>query len=91
MKKILSIFLLPAFCVAFSTNALAYDFFAVNNGVTIYYNITSSSSTAVYVTYANTNYNSYSGSVDIPIKLLIMESLILLLPLIRMLLGIAQD
>ena len=64
MKKILSLFLLAAFCVAFSTNALAYSFYAVNNGVTIYYNTTSS--TTVAVTYKNTNFNSYTGNVVIP-------------------------
>lgn len=50
MKKILSIFLLAAFCTVFSTTALAYDFSAVNSdGVTIYYKKTSS--TTVAVTY----------------------------------------
>ena len=40
----------------------AYDF--VSNG--IYYNITNSTNKTVEVTYKDTNYNSYSGSVSIP-------------------------
>ena len=44
----------------------AYSFSAVNSdGKTIYYNITATNST-VEVTYKNTNYNSYSGIINIP-------------------------
>jgi hypothetical protein len=47
--------------------ANAYSFSAVNNGQTIYYNITSSTAPlTVVVTYETSNYNSYSGSIDIP-------------------------
>lgn len=45
-------------------SASAYDF--EYNG--IYYNITDASSRKVEVTYKDTNYNSYSGSVSIPMS-----------------------
>ena len=48
--------------LAIAFSSYAYSFFV--NG--IYYNINSSDGNKVYVTYMNTNYNSYSGSVTIP-------------------------
>ena len=48
------------------TKALAYDFSAENtDGVTIYYYYINDA-TELAVTYANANYNSYSGSIVIP-------------------------
>ncbi|MCC8037770.1 MAG: hypothetical protein LIP02_06520 [Bacteroidales bacterium] len=45
----------------------AYDFSEANSdGVTLYYNILSTSDMTVEVTYASTNYKSYSGDVTIP-------------------------
>ena len=44
------------------TNALAYD--AYIDG--IYYNFSNGEATVTYMTYKNTNYNSYSGEVTIP-------------------------
>jgi hypothetical protein len=50
-----------------ANKANAFDFTAVNNGQTIYYNITSSTvPLTVAVTYDFSSYNTYSGSVDIP-------------------------
>ena len=42
--------------------AHAYDFYVDG----IYYNVLSSSSSTVSVTYESSSYNSYSGTVDIP-------------------------
>ena len=51
----------------FANNIWAYNFSAVHNGTTIYYNITNYQSPyTVEVTYRTTSYNSYSGSVTIP-------------------------
>lgn len=70
MKRILfSLFSLILISISFQ--AQAYDFYAINNGDTIYYNITSSNSPyTVAVTYKGTssNYyiNRYLGDVEIP-------------------------
>jgi hypothetical protein len=66
INKIFSVLLFAMFL--FGVNIVkAYDFSAVNQGKTIYYNITSSSCPAtVEVTYATISYNSYSGIVVIP-------------------------
>ena len=61
MKKRLKFLVAMVFATLLSANVFAYDF--VVDG--IYYNI-NSDGTTVSVTYQNTNYNSYSGSVTIP-------------------------
>ena len=61
MKKLLLLkTLILLICASFATTASAYDFYV--NG--IYYNQYTLSS--VEVTYKNTDYNSYSGSVTVP-------------------------
>jgi hypothetical protein len=64
------IFLYLATCVWMmltTHKANAYDFSAVNNGQTIYYNITSSTAPlTVEVTYEQQDAGNYSGSIDIP-------------------------
>lgn len=63
MRRLLGI--LVILCI--SLQLFAYDFSAVNNGKTIYYNITSSPSPrTVEVTYQNTSNSGYSGSITIP-------------------------
>lgn len=47
-----------------AATAGAYDF--VSNGIYYNYSTGASTSSTVYVTYKDTNYNSYSGSVTIP-------------------------
>jgi hypothetical protein len=69
MKK--SILILSAIIFAVSLNSQAHNFSAVNDGDTIYYNITSSTSPrTVAVTYKGSAYysvsNEYSGVVSIP-------------------------
>ena len=59
LKKALSLMLIMM-CI--SLTASAYDFEVGG----IYYNIVSSESKTVSVTYATTDYNSYSGNVTIP-------------------------
>ena len=50
-----------------SNGVWAYSFSALNNGVRIYYNITSNTVPyTVEVTYATSDYDTYSGSVVIP-------------------------
>ena len=46
--------------------ARSYDFEAVSSSGIIYYNITSEDDKTCEVTYKDTNYNSYSGTVNIP-------------------------
>ena len=66
MRKII-LLLTAVICLCMANKTMAYNFSAINNGKTIYYNITSSSAPlTVEVTYATTNYNSYSGAVVIP-------------------------
>ena len=69
MKKLLFLKLLVlAACLTSALSATAYDFSAVYNGQTIYYNITSSTNKTVEVTYkGSSNANGdYSGYVTIP-------------------------
>ena len=63
MKRLLSLSVFLMMAVL----SFAHDF-AVNNadGVTIYYNIISSSDLTVAVTYRGTSYSSYTGAVTIP-------------------------
>ena len=66
-----TILILFTILTALTLNAKAHDFSAINNGDTIYYNITSSiSPRTVEVTYKGISYgyysNEYSGSVSIP-------------------------
>ena len=61
MKKIIRQLLVVAILFSVSLSGYAFDF--VVNG--IYYNKNSDGKT-VYVTFKDTNYNSYSGSVVIP-------------------------
>ena len=71
MKKLL-IFKLFALVVFLSSalSAAAYSFSSVYNGVTIYYNITSSTNKTVEVTYKEDGYfnyyDGYNGAVTIP-------------------------
>ena len=69
MKKIKKLILLGLFCTV-SLGASAYHFSAVNaDGVTIYYNITSSTDLTCGVTYKGkyaSSEKSYSGIVNIP-------------------------
>ena len=69
MKK--SLLILFAIITTITLHTQAEDFSAVNNGDTIYYNITSSTSPlTVEVTYRGSSYssysNEYSGAVSIP-------------------------
>ena len=68
MKK--SLLILFAIIFAISLNTQAEDFSAVNDGDTIYYNITSSTSPrTVAVTFRGSSYgsfNEYSGAISIP-------------------------
>ena len=59
MKKILFTFMLMLLA---TLEASAWDFWSGG----IYYNITSTSNKSVEVTYKNTDYNNYSGKIDIP-------------------------
>ncbi|MCQ2350260.1 MAG: leucine-rich repeat domain-containing protein [Paludibacteraceae bacterium] len=65
IKRLLS----TLFVLCVSLQVFAYDFTAVNNdGDTIYYTITSASAVrrTAEVTYKNSNYNSYCGTISIP-------------------------
>ena len=67
MKNTRFIMAFAAGMLFFANSLWAYDFSAVYNGTTIYYNITSNSSPySVEVTYRTTSYSSYSWSVTIP-------------------------
>ena len=69
MKKLLFLKLLAlVVCLSSALSATAYDFSAVYNGKTIYYNITSSTNKTVEVTYKGTSdaNGCYSGYVTIP-------------------------
>ena len=48
-------------CLTSALSASAYDFSASYNGVTIYYNITSSTNKTVEVTYKEDGYYNYYG------------------------------
>ena len=61
MKKIIKEFWILAILLSVALTGYAYDF-SVDG---IYYGINSDGKT-VYVTYKDSNYNSYSGSVVIP-------------------------
>jgi hypothetical protein len=63
MKRLILI-LTAVLSLCTANKTMAYDFSAVNNGDTIYYNYTSA--TTVEVTSTSTIYNSYSGAVVIP-------------------------
>jgi hypothetical protein len=64
MENFHTFFIALAF-TGLSAGASAYDFYAVNNGQTIYYNITSAAAPLAVEVTRNGN-NSYSGNVDIP-------------------------
>ncbi len=68
MKKVLLV--LFAIIIGINLNTQAEDFSAVNNGATIYYEITSTSPRTVAVTYRGADYTSYSneytGAIVIP-------------------------
>ena len=69
MKKLLFLKLLAlVVCLSCALSATAYSFSSTYNGVTIYYNITSSTNKTVEVTYKELVYQGtdYSGSVTIP-------------------------
>lgn len=51
-------------CLSSALSANAYDVSVVHNGQTIYFNVNGGLS--LEVTYKDTNYNSYSGNVSIP-------------------------
>jgi hypothetical protein len=56
-----------AFCLCATNKAAAYDFSAVHNGQTIYYNITSSTPPlTATVTHGDQKWHSYQGNVTIP-------------------------
>ncbi|MDR0605657.1 MAG: leucine-rich repeat domain-containing protein [Bacteroidales bacterium] len=68
MKRTI-LFLTAVFCLCMTNKTMAYSFSAVNNGQTIYYNITSSTAPlTVAVTYYDLIDidNNYSGDVVIP-------------------------
>jgi len=70
MKK--SLLVLFSIIIGVNINSHAYDFYALSNGDTIYYKITSSTSPrTVAVTYGGTDYyplfNSYTGDISIPL------------------------
>ncbi|MDY0015266.1 MAG: leucine-rich repeat protein [Bacteroidales bacterium] len=63
--KIIRILFISLLFLSYCQESFAYDFAAINNGDTIYYNITSNvSPKSVEVTYKGAN--SYSGSISIP-------------------------
>ena len=62
MKNLCTKRILTALMICLPLCVNAYDF-QVDG---IYYTLSSSSSTEVYVTYKSSSYNSYSGIVDIP-------------------------
>jgi len=65
MKK--SLLILLTLIIGINLSAQAVDFFAVNNGDTIYYNIKiSTPSRTVEVTYRGSSANDYSSEVVIP-------------------------
>ncbi len=67
MVKHLQKIILAAVMLLASNGVWAYSFSALNNGVRIYYNITSNTVPyTVEVTYATSDYDTYSGSVVIP-------------------------
>jgi hypothetical protein len=66
MKK-KNIFLAAVCCLCAMNKAAAYDFSAVNDGQTIYYNIISSTPPlTVKVTFENFGQSSYNGEITIP-------------------------
>ena len=68
MKKIRLTILLAMLISMVHTRAFAYDITVANdNGVAIYYNYINNG-TELMVTYKDTNYDSYSGAVNIPKK-----------------------
>jgi hypothetical protein len=65
MRK--QVIFLAVCCLCAMNRATAYDFSAVNNGQTIYYNITSSTSPlTVAVTHGDQMWYSYQGNVVVP-------------------------
>ncbi len=67
MKKFLFLKLLALVaCLSSTLGAAAYSFSSVYNGVTIYYNITSSTNKTVEVTKNDSYYGVYAGNVTIP-------------------------
>lgn len=68
MKRLLGYLLATLLLLSVASSAFAYDFSAVSNGKTLYYNITSSSSPyQVEVTQgSSSSYSSLSGSLTIP-------------------------
>ena len=66
MKNFTNFFLATLLLLLVAISAFAYDFSAVNNGKTLYYNIKSSSSPYTVEVTSSSNYSGLSGSLVIP-------------------------